>query len=96
MLKFTNVIITSTSMKKIETRILDEKFYLNREDMIDQLDLFNSHNINFLVFGRKIKSHFIDLKSVAIPGHIKNRFTGFGEEVFRDDISSTVLRKEQD
>ena len=25
MLKFTNVIITSTSMKKIETRILDEK-----------------------------------------------------------------------
>ena len=25
MLKFTNVIITSTSMKKIETRLLDEK-----------------------------------------------------------------------
>jgi ribosomal protein L4 len=25
MLKYTNVIITSTSMKKIETRILDEK-----------------------------------------------------------------------
>ena len=78
------------------TRILDEKFYLNRADMMDQLDLFNSHNINFLVFGRKIKSHFIDLRSIAIPGHIENRFTGFGEEVFRDDISSTVLRKEQD
>ena len=77
-------------------RILDEKFYLNRKDMMDQLDLFNSHNINFLVFGRKIKSHFIDLESVEIPGHIKSRFTGFGEEVFRDDISSTFLRKEQD
>ena len=53
------------------TRILDEKFYLNREDMLNQLDLFNSHNINFLVFGRKIKSNFIDsygFKKLAILG----------------------------
>jgi len=78
------------------TRILDEKFYLNREDMLNQLDLFNSHNINFLVFGRKIKSNFIDLDSVSIPQHIAKRFSGFGEEIFRDDISSTLIRKEQD
>ena len=75
------------------TRMLDEKFYLNRKDMLDELDLFNSHNINFLVFGRKIEKNFISLDSVSIPAHIKNRFTGFGEDIFRDDISSSIIRK---
>ena len=75
------------------TRMLDERFYLNRKDMLDQLDLFNSHNINFLVFGRKINKTFISLDSVQIPEHIENRFTGFGEEIFRDDISSSIIRK---
>jgi len=78
------------------TRILDEKFYLNRQDMLNQLDFFNSHNINFLVFGRKIKNNFIGLDSVTIPEHIAKRFSGFGEEIFRDDISSTLIRKEQE
>ena len=77
------------------TRILDEKFYLNRQDMLNQLDLFNSHNINFLVFGRKIRNSFISLESVSIPEHIAKRFSGFGEEIFRDDISSTLIRKEE-
>ena len=77
------------------TRILDEKFYLNRQDMLNQLDLFNSHNINFLVFGRKIKNNFISLDSVTIPEHIEKRFSGFGEEIFRDDISSSSIRKEE-
>ena len=77
------------------TRILDEKFYLNRQDMLNQLDLFNSHNINFLVFGRKIRDSFISLESVSIPEHIAKRFSGFGEEIFSDDISSTLIRKEE-
>ena len=62
--------------------------------MLDKLDLFNSHNINFLVFGRKVDSRFISLKNVSLPEHIKRRFTGFDEEIFRDDISSTMLRLE--
>ena len=78
------------------TRILEERFYLNRRDMLNQLDLFNSHNINFLVFGRKIMNKFISLDSVTIPEHIAKRFSGFGEEIFRDDISSTLIRKEQE
>jgi hypothetical protein len=64
--------------------------------MLNQLDLFNSHNINFLVFGRKINNKFIGLESVIIPDHIAKRFSGFGEEIFRDDISSTLIRKEQE
>ena len=61
--------------------------------MLTQLDLFNSHNINFLVFGRKIKSKFIGLASVKIPDHVKDRFVGFDEEIFRDDISSSDIRQ---
>ena len=64
--------------------------------MLAKLDLFNSHNINFLVFGRKIKTEFISLGSVKIPPHISDRFIGFGEEVFRDDISSSDIRKQSD
>ena len=64
--------------------------------MLNQLDLFNSHNINFLVFGRKINNTFISLESITIPDHIAKRFSGFGEEIFRDDISSTLIRKEQE
>jgi len=78
------------------TRMLDEKFYLNRQDMLNQLDLFNSHNISFLVFGRKIKNNFISLDSVTMPEHIAKRFSGFQEEIFRDDISSSTIRKEQE
>ena len=77
------------------TRILDEKFYLSREDMLKRLDLFNSHNINFLVFGRKINKNFIGLASVTIPEHVSDRFIGFGEEIFRDDISSSDIRRDQ-
>ena len=58
-----------------------KKFYKNRKDMLDKLDLFNSHNINFLVFGRKVDSRFISLKNVSLPEHIKRRFTGFDEEI---------------
>jgi len=76
------------------SRIVDEKFYLNRKDMMNQLDLFNSHNINFLVFGRKVKSSFVTLSDVILPEHIENRFMGFDEDVFRDDISSTSIRLE--
>jgi hypothetical protein len=39
---------------------------------------------------------FISLDSVTIPEHIAKRFSGFGEEIFRDDISSTLIRKEQE
>ena len=76
-------------------RILDEKFYASRKDMMNQLDLFNAFNNNFLVFGRKIGKKFITLSEVNLPDHIANRFTGFAEDVFRDDISSTILRQEK-
>ena len=74
-------------------RILDEKFYLNHKDMLNQLDLFNHHNINFLVFGRNLNKKFYSLGNINLPEHVKSRFTGFDENIFRNDISSTTIRK---
>ena len=73
-------------------RVFDEKFYKSYKDMMEHIERFNDHNINFLVFGRKVGKKFISLDQIKIPEIIQDRCTGFGEESFRDDISSTELR----
>ena len=73
-------------------RVFDEKFYKNYKDMMNHIQRFNDHNINFLVFGRKINKKFISLNNLKVPEIIANRCTGIYEEVFRDDISSTDIR----
>lgn len=75
-------------------RVFDEKFYTNKKDMLDHIQRFNDHNINFLVFGRKVNNRFVSLRDIVIPETIRNRCTGFEEASFRDDISSTELRLE--
>jgi hypothetical protein len=75
-------------------RVFDEKFYLNKKDMLNHVERFNDHNIHFLVFGRMVQDKFISLRDIVIPETIKHRCTGFDEASFRDDISSTKLRLE--
>ena len=67
----------------------------NYKDMIEHIDRFNDHNINFLVFGRKVGKKFISLDSISVPDIIKDRCTGFDEGTFRDDVSSTEIRLTQ-
>ena len=73
-------------------RVFDEKFYESYQDMMDHIQRFNDHNINFLVFGRKVGKKFISLDKIKVPDIIRDRCTGFEENSFRDDISSTELR----
>ena len=73
-------------------RVFDEKFYKNYKDMMNHIQRFNDHNINFLVFGRKINKKFISLNNLKVPEIIADRCTGIDEEMFRDDISSTEIR----
>ena len=75
-------------------RVFDEKFYLNKRDMINHIERFNDHNVHFLVFGRKVDNRFVSLRDIAIPENIRQRCTGFDQASFRDDISSTKLRLE--
>lgn len=74
------------------TRMLDERFYPSRKDMLSEFSIFNENNNKFLVFGRKLNEKFITLADIDVPEFIKERFTGFDEQIFRDDISSTSLR----
>ena len=60
--------------------------------MIEHIQRFNDHNINFLVFGRKVNNNFISLKNINVPDIIVDRCTGIDESLFRDDISSTEIR----
>lgn len=73
-------------------RILDEKFYSSYKAMIEEFEIFNENNTRFLVFGRIFKKNFITLSDIDLPSNIADRFEGFGEDIFRDDISSTTLR----
>tara|TARA_B100001989_G_C24530851_1_gene461531 strand:+ start:57 stop:632 length:576 start_codon:yes stop_codon:yes gene_type:complete len=73
-------------------RVVNEKFYLNKEQMFEELEIFNLNNNNFLVFGREVAGSFVSLQDINIPEHINSRFAEVSEQDFRLDISSTELR----
>ena len=79
-------------------RIMDERFYESRKEMLKELEIFNENNNHFLVFGREYQGKFTTLSDVQLPDNIRARFKGFDEEIFRKDISSTSIRlsKEED
>ena len=79
-------------------RIMDERFYESRKEMLKELEIFNENNNYFLVFGREYQGKFTTLSDVQLPDDISARFKGFDEEIFRKDISSTSIRlsKEED
>ena len=76
-------------------RLFNEKYYENSKIMKENLMIFDDFNINFLVFGRKDFDKFKSLEDVDIPAELKPRFTGFDENTFRDDISSSEIRKKE-
>ena len=73
-------------------RIFDERFYASRREMMEEFEIFNANNNNFLVFGREYKNKFIELNDIQVPDSIKSRFRGFGENIFRKDVSSSTIR----
>ena len=73
-------------------RIMDERFYESRKEMLKELEIFNENNNHFLVFGREYQGKFTTLSDVQLPDNISARFKGFDEEIFRKDISSTSIR----
>ena len=84
----------SKNFRKYQLNLI-KKFYKNHKDMMEHIQRFNDHNINFLVFGRKVGKKFISLNKINVPKIIEDRCTGFEEDSFRDDISSTELRLTQ-
>lgn len=73
-------------------RLLDPA-YCQESCLTDLLSQFQQLNIKFMVAGRVDKDTFLTRKDLNIPHGFEDLFTGIGAELFREDISSTDIRK---
>ena len=75
-------------------RIADLRFYQHQQEMLDKaFDLFENHNIRFLVFGRKVNNEFVNLDDVPIAPRLKSMCQSVPESEYRNDLSSSALRQ---
>lgn len=75
-------------------RIIDPRFYGGTEAaMRDSLEAIGSLGCRFLVAGRLTNDTFHCLSDVPLPDGFADLFTEIPEDLFREDVSSTALRK---
>jgi nicotinamide mononucleotide (NMN) deamidase PncC len=76
-------------------RIADPRYYGNdRAVMVQSLQRIVARDCRFLVFGRALGSSFIRLSDLDLPDVLRRACLEIPPEKFRDDVSSTALRKE--
>lgn len=77
-------------------RVLDPRFYDN--DVLklrDCLQLFRESGHSFLVAGRvNHRGDFCGVEELSVPNEFQAMFVGIAETDFREDVSSTRLRRE--
>lgn len=61
----------------------------------EQLSQFNKLGIRFLIAGRLDGEKFLTLKSLSIPTGFEHLFSEICEKKFREDVSSSEIRKSQ-
>ena len=77
-------------------RIFDPKFYESEKDMRLELNEFIENAIQFEIFGRQVGSLFMTLNDFLIPEEFKDRFIGITETEFREDVSSSAIKREEE
>lgn len=76
------------------SRLLDPRFHDHSEQRLAQsFDELRSLGGRFLVAGRQVNDQFETLSDLHVPAAIADLFDGLTEAEFRDDISSTELRR---
>jgi hypothetical protein len=76
-------------------RIADPRYYGNDCDfMLQSLQRIIARGCRFLVFGRALGSSFIRLLDLDLPPVLRGVCVEIPPEKFREDVSSTALRKE--
>ena len=93
-LRKSRIFLKATFVIGIDTwyRIIDPKFYdFSEEQMNAALDEIRENGCSFLVMGRFINGQYHTLPS---DGKVRGLAVGVSEETFRNDLSSTQLRKE--
>jgi len=76
-------------------RLFDPKFYGSDQAMQSRLQVLIENDMRFMVFGRRIESHFMTLNDFLLPEAFKDRFIGISETEFREDISSSEIKIER-
>ncbi|KAJ6240592.1 nicotinamide mononucleotide adenylyltransferase [Anaeramoeba flamelloides] len=75
------------------TRLFDQKYYKDVNEIIHLQSLIISHNIKFIVGGRVNNGKFeYDLSKVELNPLLKDHFIALSEDEFRIDVSSTEIR----
>jgi nicotinamide mononucleotide (NMN) deamidase PncC len=75
-------------------RIADPRYYGNdRNAMLQSLRRILGRDCRFLVFGRAVGSSFIRLADLELPDELRRACSEVPPEKFREDVSSTALRK---
>jgi hypothetical protein len=77
-------------------RLFDPKFYESDKVMRLELKVFIENDIRFVVFGRQVGSQFMTLNDFLIPEEFKDRFIGITEQEFREDVSSSAIKREEE
>ena len=77
-------------------RIADPRYYGNdRNGMLQSLQRIIARDCRFLVFGRAVGSSFIRLSDLDLPDVLRRACSEIPPEKFREDVSSTALRKKE-
>jgi nicotinamide mononucleotide (NMN) deamidase PncC len=74
-------------------RIADPRYYGSEDDCRRALERIASRGCRFLVFGRHFKGDYTPLNRLEIPELLRSICHEVPEEQFREDISSTDLRR---
>ena len=78
-------------------RIADPRYYGNdRNVMMQSLQRIIARDCRFLVFGRALGSSFIRLSDLDLPDALRRACSEIPPEKFREDVSSTALRREEE
>lgn len=75
-------------------RIVDSSFYDDVTSMQSTLHTLADHACSFLVAGRLVREQFQTLRNVNMPSEFEALFVELPEVLFREDVSSTALRRE--
>jgi len=76
-------------------RIADPRYYGNdRNSMVQSLQRIIARDCRFLVFGRALGSSFIRLSDLDLPDLLRHVCSEVPADKFREDVSSTALRKD--
>ncbi len=76
------------------TRIADPSYYRSLREMRASIRVMEKRGDKFLVFGRLGgELEFVTLDDVVLPQELRRLCSGFSEEQFRMDISSTEIRQ---